>query len=87
MAFAKVALCDGVTAVALPLAQDHKRIGEGDTGPNTGGMGAYAPAPVPYAVEELTATFKVRRRHILAKYAGQIDGLYRGDAGGGVEGP
>ena len=43
-----IALCDGTTAVALPLAQDHKRIGEGDTGPNTGGMGAYAPAPVPY---------------------------------------
>lgn len=41
-----LALCDGSTAVALPLAQDHKRIGEGDTGPNTGGMGAYAPAPV-----------------------------------------
>ena len=52
-----IALCDGTTAVALPLAQDHKRIGEGDTGPNTGGMGAFAPAPVPYAVEELTATF------------------------------
>ena len=45
-----IALCDGRTAVALPLAQDHKRIGEGDTGPNTGGMGAYAPAPVPYDV-------------------------------------
>jgi phosphoribosylaminoimidazole synthetase/phosphoribosylamine--glycine ligase len=39
-----LALCDGRRAVALPLAQDHKRIGEGDTGPNTGGMGAYAPA-------------------------------------------
>ncbi len=40
-----LALCDGHRSVALPLAQDHKRIGEGDTGPNTGGMGAYAPAP------------------------------------------
>src|SRR4051812_41680816 len=40
------ALVDGVTAVALASAQDHKRVGEGDTGPNTGGMGAYAPAPV-----------------------------------------
>jgi len=35
------ALCDGRTAVALAAAQDHKRVGEGDTGPNTGGMGAY----------------------------------------------
>jgi phosphoribosylamine--glycine ligase len=40
------ALVDGATAVALASAQDHKRVGEGDTGPNTGGMGAYAPAPV-----------------------------------------
>jgi len=52
-----LALCDGEKAVALPLAQDHKRIGEGDTGPNTGGMGAYAPAPVPYDPDELLATF------------------------------
>jgi phosphoribosylamine---glycine ligase len=37
------ALCDGVDAVLMLPAQDHKRIGEGDTGPNTGGMGAYAP--------------------------------------------
>ena len=52
-----LALCDGTTAVALPLAQDHKRIGEGDVGPNTGGMGAFAPAPVPYDPAELLATF------------------------------
>ena len=40
------ALVDGETAVAFAGAQDHKRVGEGDTGPNTGGMGAYSPAPV-----------------------------------------
>ena len=40
------ALTDGRAMVLLPPAQDHKRIGEGDTGPNTGGMGAYAPAPL-----------------------------------------
>ncbi|MCB1429109.1 MAG: phosphoribosylamine--glycine ligase, partial [Nitratireductor sp.] len=37
------ALCDGQTALLLGTAQDHKRVGEGDTGPNTGGMGAYSP--------------------------------------------
>ncbi|MGA3399871.1 MAG: phosphoribosylamine--glycine ligase [Acetobacteraceae bacterium] len=40
------ALCDGETARLLGSAQDHKRVGDGDTGPNTGGMGAYAPAPM-----------------------------------------
>jgi phosphoribosylamine--glycine ligase len=40
------ALCDGTAALALASAQDHKRVGDGDTGPNTGGMGAYSPAPV-----------------------------------------
>jgi phosphoribosylamine--glycine ligase len=40
------ALCDGTTALPLASAQDHKRVGDGDTGPNTGGMGAYSPAPV-----------------------------------------
>jgi phosphoribosylamine--glycine ligase len=40
------ALADGETALALASAQDHKRVGDGDTGPNTGGMGAYSPAPV-----------------------------------------
>ncbi|HYD32907.1 MAG TPA: phosphoribosylamine--glycine ligase [Azospirillaceae bacterium] len=39
------ALTDGETAVPLVSAQDHKRVGDGDTGPNTGGMGAYSPAP------------------------------------------
>ncbi|WCT73737.1 phosphoribosylamine--glycine ligase [Sphingomonas naphthae] len=39
------ALTDGVSVVAFGSAQDHKRVGEGDTGPNTGGMGAYSPAP------------------------------------------
>jgi phosphoribosylamine--glycine ligase len=40
------ALVDGETALPLAGAQDHKRVGDGDTGPNTGGMGAYSPAPV-----------------------------------------
>jgi phosphoribosylamine--glycine ligase len=39
-------LCDGTDALAIGTAQDHKRVGDGDTGPNTGGMGAYSPAPV-----------------------------------------
>ena len=39
-------LCDGETVLPIGTAQDHKRVGEGDTGPNTGGMGAYSPAPV-----------------------------------------
>jgi phosphoribosylamine--glycine ligase len=40
-----IALTDGETVVPLPPAQDHKRVGEGDTGPNTGGMGCYSPVP------------------------------------------
>ena len=48
------ALVDGTRAIALASAQDHKRVGEGDTGPNTGGMGAYSPAPV------LTADLEAR---------------------------
>ena len=40
------AIVDGVTALPLAAAQDHKAVGDGDTGPNTGGMGAYSPAPI-----------------------------------------
>lgn len=41
-----LAICDGADFVPLASAQDHKAVGDGDTGPNTGGMGAYSPAPV-----------------------------------------
>lgn len=41
-----IVVCDGRHVVPLATSQDHKRVGEGDTGPNTGGMGAYSPAPV-----------------------------------------
>jgi phosphoribosylamine--glycine ligase len=49
--FSLFAVCDGTRAVALPPAQDHKRVGDGDTGPNTGGMGAYS--PVPFVTDEV----------------------------------
>ncbi|KAF0118726.1 MAG: purD [Rhodospirillaceae bacterium] len=51
------ALVDGTTALPLATVQDHKAVGEGDTGPNTGGMGAYSPAPVvtPELEEEIMA--------------------------------
>jgi phosphoribosylamine--glycine ligase len=41
-----IAFTDGRTILTMPSSQDHKRVGEGDTGPNTGGMGAYSPAPI-----------------------------------------
>ena len=44
------ALCDGTHAIPLPMCRDHKRVGEGDTGPNTGGMGALCPVPLDGAV-------------------------------------
>lgn len=53
-----LALCDGKNLLPLPPAHDHKRLGEGDTGPNTGGMGAYAPSE---RVSEATFTQIVER--------------------------
>jgi phosphoribosylamine--glycine ligase len=52
------AICDGKDFVLLPAAQDHKRVGDGDTGPNTGGMGAYAPTPL--VNEEIYEKVKTR---------------------------
>jgi phosphoribosylamine--glycine ligase/phosphoribosylaminoimidazole synthetase len=55
-----IGFSDGTTVRALPPARDHKRVGDGDTGPNTGGMGAYAPAPTRTPVHELAAQFLQR---------------------------
>jgi len=55
------ALCDGETALLFGAAQDHKRVGDGDTGPNTGGMGAYSPPPCfPPALQEWSMDHIVR---------------------------
>jgi len=53
------ALCDGERAVCLGAAQDHKRVGDGDMGPNTGGMGAYSPVPMatPEFLDDVMAQF------------------------------
>ena len=63
-----IAICDGRDAVALPVARDHKRLGDGDTGPNTGGMGAFSPVPdLPdVEVESILARF---HRPVLAELA------------------
>jgi phosphoribosylamine---glycine ligase len=63
-----IALCDGRDALALPISRDHKRLGDGDTGPNTGGMGAYSPLPdLPdEAADEILGRF---HRPVLAELA------------------
>ena len=56
-----LAFCDGHDFALLPSSQDHKRVGENDTGPNTGGMGAYSPAPVlPQTKFQETAEMVIR---------------------------
>ena len=65
-----LAFCDGEHYALLPSSQDHKPIGEGDTGPNTGGMGAYSPAPIlPEEKYEETAKMVIKPilEHLAAK--------------------
>ena len=74
------ALIDGTRAVFLASAQDHKRVGEGDTGPNTGGMGAYSPAPV------LTPELEARAmRDIIEPTAKTVDELKKLNLPAGVD--
>ena len=63
------ALVDGKTALPLASAQDHKRAGDGDTGPNTGGMGAYSPAPTATAVVEAQIMGEIIRPTVAAMAA------------------
>ena len=63
-----IALCDGRDALALPAARDHKRLADGDQGPNTGGMGAYSPLP-DLSDEMVEAIVASVHRPILAELA------------------
>jgi phosphoribosylamine--glycine ligase len=63
-----IALCDGQRAVALPISRDHKRLGDGDTGPNTGGMGAVSPLP-DLPDDEAEAILDQFHRPVLAELA------------------
>lgn len=75
------AICDGEDFVCLPASQDHKRIGENDTGKNTGGMGAYAPAPIvtPQVFEIIKNTIFYPVIHTLKKNNAEFVGcLYAG---------
>ncbi|MFY9578693.1 MAG: phosphoribosylamine--glycine ligase [Gaiellaceae bacterium] len=71
------ALCDGIRAVALPSAQDFKRVGDGDTGPNTGGMGSYSPVAVD-AEDVLDLVHRPVLAELAARGAPFIGTLYAG---------
>jgi len=76
-----LALTDGERLVMLPPAQDHKRLGEGDTGPNTGGMGAYCPVTIatePLLARVRTEVFEPVLREVAAQGAPYEGVLYAG---------
>ncbi|MEM6330653.1 MAG: phosphoribosylamine--glycine ligase [Planctomycetota bacterium] len=76
-----LAITDGRTLLTLPPAQDHKPAGDGDTGPNTGGMGAYCPAPLvtPRLIEEIEETVLVPTIHHMKRGRRPFSGvLYAG---------
>ncbi|HET7677654.1 MAG TPA: phosphoribosylamine--glycine ligase [Candidatus Limnocylindrales bacterium] len=77
-----IALCDGQHALALPAARDHKRIGEGDTGPNTGGMGAYS--PLPDLPDEAAAALLERFQRPLLRVLARHGAPFRGALYGGL---
>ena len=77
-----MAITDGTTIVPLLPSQDHKRIGEGDTGPNTGGMGAYT--PVPAASPEIVAEAMERVLRPAVEAIGELGLPYRGVLYAGV---
>ena len=70
------ALCDGESAIALASAQDHKRVGDGDKGPNTGGMGAYSPAPIMTAQMETRVMDEIV--HPTVRALGKAGAPYKG---------
>ncbi len=71
-----MALTDGTTVVPLASSQDHKRVGDGDRGPNTGGMGAYSPAPI--LTPALEAEVMETIMHPVVAGLAQDDIVYRG---------
>jgi len=76
-----LALTDGRTIIPMPPVQDHKRVGDGDRGPNTGGMGAYAPAPCvgPALAREIEEKILVRTIHAMNREKRPFSGvLYAG---------
>lgn len=70
-------LCDGKTALPFGTAQDHKRVGDGDVGPNTGGMGAYSPAPVmtPEMIERTMQEIIEPTMHGMAQLGAPFSGV------------
>jgi phosphoribosylamine--glycine ligase len=83
-----LAFVDGTTVLPMAPAQDHKRVGEGDTGPNTGGMGVYSPVPL-VSAEQYSRMVEIMQQSALAMAEENIE--YRGVLYGGfiltAEGP